>query len=32
MDWNQPSKFNEDDEDNVEREDLDVKFLVCDVH
>lgn len=33
MDWNQPLKLNEDDENDVEEEkDIDIKFLVCDVY
>jgi hypothetical protein len=33
VDWNQPLKLNEDDENDVEEEkDIDIKFLVCDVH
>ena len=33
MDWNQPLKLNEDYENDAEEvEDIDIKFLVCDVH
>jgi hypothetical protein len=33
MDWNQPLKLNEDDEnDDEEVKDIDIKFLVYDVH
>jgi hypothetical protein len=33
MDWNQPLKLNEDDENGAEEvKDIDIKFLVYDVH
>ena len=32
MDFNEPSKFDEDYKDDVEGGVLDLKFLVCDVH
>jgi hypothetical protein len=31
VDWNYPPKFDEDVDDDVEGEDLNPKFLVCDV-
>jgi hypothetical protein len=32
MDWNQPSKFNEDDKNDSEGGNLDAKLFICDVH
>jgi hypothetical protein len=32
MDWNQPSKFNEDDKNDSEWGNLDAKLFICDVH
>jgi hypothetical protein len=32
MDWNQPSKFNEDDKNDFEGGNLYAKLFICDVH
>ena len=32
LNWSQPLRFDEDDEDDVKKDDLDAKFMVCDVH
>ena len=32
MNWSQPLRFDENDEDDVKEYDLNAKFMVCDVH